>query len=147
MPKSIVIAVDGSPAAVQATVVGLDLAATRGSKVVFVHFSPVARLLFEKEPQKGPSQQEIEQADPVLAAAAQEARARGIDFELEAVDEHGTSDIATDIAGIAEGKDADLIVVGTRGRGAIAGAVLGSVSHRLLSLSRLPVVVTHAAEP
>jgi nucleotide-binding universal stress UspA family protein len=61
-------------------------------------------------------------------------------------DEHGTSDIAEAIAGIAEGTDAAMVVVGTRGRGSLAGAVLGSVSQRLLAVSRIPVVVVRAAE-
>ena len=86
------------------------------------------------------------QVDPVLRAAAETARARAVEFELEIQDERGTGDIAASIAGIAEGRDAALIVVGTRGRGTMTGAVLGSVSHRLLSLSRLPVVVTHAVD-
>jgi nucleotide-binding universal stress UspA family protein len=141
----IVIAVDGSAAAKQATTVGLDLAAAQRAKVVFVHFTAIATSLFEREPTEGPSQQMIEEADPVLGAAAKDARVHGIEFELEIVDEHGTSNMASAIAGIAEGKGANLIVVGTRGRGAVTGAVLGSVSHGLLSLSRLPVVVTHAA--
>ncbi len=144
VPKSIVIAVDGSAAANQATAVGLSLASAEGAKVLFVHCSPIAKSLFDSEPEEGPSQQAIEEADPILRVAAEEARTRGVSFELEIADEHGTSNIAVVIAGIAEGEDADLIVVGTRGRGAIAGGVLGSVSHGLLSLSRLPVVVTHA---
>ena len=140
----IVIAVDGSPAADHATAVGLDIAAAQKAKVLFVHFSPIWRSLFESEPVDGPSQQTIEQEDPVLGAAAKEARARGVGFELELVDEHGAKAIADSIVGIAEGRDAQLIVVGTRGRGAVTGAVLGSVSHELLGISRLPVVVTRA---
>jgi nucleotide-binding universal stress UspA family protein len=143
--RSILIAVDGSPEAKQATSVGLELARAKEATAIFVHFSELAKALFEKEPNKPLSQQAIEETDPVLGAAAEEARARGVGFELEIADEHGTSDIAAAIAGIAEGKEAELIVVGTRGRGAITGAVLGSVAHGLLSISRSPVVVvTHS---
>jgi nucleotide-binding universal stress UspA family protein len=81
----------------------------------------------------------------VLRAAARKGRERAIAFELEIVDERCTSDIAASLAGIAEARGASLVVVGSRGRGTITGAVLRSVSRGLLSLSRVPVLVTHAA--
>jgi nucleotide-binding universal stress UspA family protein len=142
----ILIAVDGSAAADRAALVGLELARAQGSSVVFVHFASIAGELFLRNPEKGPSQDEIEAADPVLRDAAGKARARQIPFELEIVNDHGAANIAADIAGIAEGRKAEIIVVGTRGRGPISGAVLGSVSHALLGASRLPVVVVHAPD-
>ncbi len=144
MAGRIIIAVDGSPPAQRALEVGIDLASTRKAAVTLVHFSPVARALFDANPADSPTQDEIRAADPVLQSAAETAEARGIPVEVEIADEHGTADIAAAIAGIAEGLDADLIVVGTRGRGAVASAVLGSVSHGLLSLATLPVVVVHS---
>lgn len=145
MDRPIVVAVDGSPAAEQAVAVALDLASVQTAKVVFVHYSPIAATLLEAAPDRGPSQEAIEGADGVLRAAAKKGRERAIAFELEILDERGTSDIAASLAGIAEARGASLVVVGSRGRGTIAGAVLGSVSRGLLSLSRVPVLVTHAA--
>jgi nucleotide-binding universal stress UspA family protein len=143
--RPIVVAVDGSPAAEQAVAVALDLASAQTAKVVFVHYSPIAATLLEAAPDSGPSPKGIEAADGVLGAAAKKGRERGIAFELEILDERGTSDIAASLAGIAEARGASLVVVGSRGRGPIAGAVLGSVSFGLLSLSRVPVLVAHAA--
>jgi nucleotide-binding universal stress UspA family protein len=143
--RPIVVAVDGSPAANQAVAVALDLASAQTAKVVFIHFSPIAATLLEAAPDRGPSHEGIEAADDVLRAAARKAEERGIAFELEILDERGTGDIAASLAGIAEGRGASLVVVGSRGRGAIAGAVLGSVSHGLLRASRVPVLVAHAA--
>jgi nucleotide-binding universal stress UspA family protein len=44
------------------------------------------------------------------------------------------------VSRIASDNDVDLIVVGTRGRSALVGAVLGSVTQRLLHVSPCPVL-------
>jgi nucleotide-binding universal stress UspA family protein len=142
--STIVIGVDGTPAATRATEVGVALAASLGAQVVFIHFSPMAEKLFEEDPQNGPTQERLEQADPVLGEAAKMAKRRGVPAELRIQDERRSGMIAANLAGLAEGVDATLLVVGSRGRSEVAGAVLGSVSHELLRMSSRPVVVVHA---
>jgi nucleotide-binding universal stress UspA family protein len=144
--KTIVVGVDGSVAAKRASEVGLGLAASLGAQVVFVHYSPLAVTLFEEDPENGPSQQRLEEADPVLREAAGAARARGVPAELILQDERGTGVIAADLAGMADGLDAEMTVVGNRGRSEVADVVLGSVSHQLLRMSTRPVVVVHAGQ-
>jgi nucleotide-binding universal stress UspA family protein len=53
------------------------------------------------------------------------------------------------LAELADEEEADLIVVASRGRGALRSAFLGSVSHELIGLARCPVLVVppDAREP
>jgi nucleotide-binding universal stress UspA family protein len=144
--STIVIGVDGTPAAVRASEVGVALAASLGAQVLFVHFSPLAETLFEEDPENGPSQERLAEADPVLAEAAKVAKASGVPAELRIQDEHRPGMIAANLAGLADGVDATLVVVGNRGRSEMADVVLGSVSHELLRMSSRPVVVVHAGK-
>ena len=41
----------------------------------------------------------------------------------------------------------DLLVMGSRGRGALSSSVLGSVSHYALNHAGVPVLIIHAVEP
>jgi len=59
-------------------------------------------------------------------------------------------DTVDELVAYADTIDADLIVVGSRGHGAIASAVVGSVSRGVLHEARRPVLVvrgTHVHEP
>ena len=61
---------------------------------------------------------------------------------------HVVSGLNTDpadlIADVAKEADADLIVVGTRGHGRVAGMLLGSVTQRLLHVAPCPVLAVPA---
>ncbi len=59
----------------------------------------------------------------------------------------GDSSVAGHIAALAESVDADLIVVGSHGRGPIAGMLAGSVSQQLPHETHRPVLVLSGTMP
>ncbi len=52
-------------------------------------------------------------------------------------------DPAQEIITAAREKRADLIVMGSRGRGQLEGLILGSVSERVLHSAQMPVLIVH----
>lgn len=78
------------------------------------------------------------QSAEILTAARERARKADVGTILL---ESGTGEVAQTIIEIAQEKKADIIVVGKRGAGRIAGALLGSVSQKLVVLSPLPLTV------
>jgi nucleotide-binding universal stress UspA family protein len=140
-----VIATDGSPEASEAIDVGLTLAAGRGAHAVFVHVVPppdfrATRLGPAQPDDGGPERPED---DPVLQAAAGRAREHGVPFESRL----RAGEPAPEIAAVAADIAADLVVVGSRGRGTITGTLLGSVSRDLLGAATCAVVVVRGARP
>lgn len=80
---------------------------------------------------------ELRDAEEILAVAEAQARNAGIDAEVEALE----GNPAHRIVELAQAREADLIVVGSRGRGSFAGTLLGSVSREVMSHADRPVLV------
>jgi nucleotide-binding universal stress UspA family protein len=76
-----------------------------------------------------------------LREAAQLAAEKGADVETALLKGRP----ADEIVAYADDIDADLIVVGSRGHGSIASALIGSVSLGVLHESRRPVLIVRAA--
>jgi nucleotide-binding universal stress UspA family protein len=81
-------------------------------------------------------------AEAVLTDAARRARGVAPDIAIEAVALIGhASALLPDAA-----KDAEVLVVGSRGRGGFAGLLLGSVSQRMATHASCPVVVVRGRD-
>ncbi len=78
--------------------------------------------------------------DEGLAALAQ---ARSVLDEAGVAYQHhiGVGELAKTILEYAQNKTSSLIIMGTHGRGAVSGALLGSVASRVLHQSEIPVLL------
>lgn len=78
-----------------------------------------------------------------LRSAQALLEAAGLDYEVEIV----TGDPAQQIVEVAEREPCDAIVMGTFGHGALADALVGSVSQEVLQHAGVPVTVVRHAAP
>jgi nucleotide-binding universal stress UspA family protein len=142
--KKIVIATDGSPSALEAVEYGLELAADQGAEPIVVHVAPDTEVLPVVGFGMGAPVSVPHELDEYDRASLDEAVEIAARHGLEAKTELLVGNAAQAIVAYADSVDADLIVVGSRGHGAIAGALLGSVSGRVLHEAKRPVLVVRA---
>jgi nucleotide-binding universal stress UspA family protein len=145
MFRNILISVDGSPHAEEALRQAIDLAAAGNGRLTILTAVPK------------PSNWAMNPA----AAAIVDSLSDQLEHEFTDVSRHAASEIPDSIPvttivthepirlalqkQIDTGKY-DLLVMGSRGRGALSASLLGSVSHFALNHSRIPVLIVHADE-
>jgi nucleotide-binding universal stress UspA family protein len=132
----IVIATDGSEGACAAVHEGIELAYEVGAEVTFVTVRHGVPLLGSPHYQEHLTRQ-LAQARAALDHAEEEADRRGVLHESEILE----GDPASLIADLAGSRNADLLVVGSRGHGGLTSALIGSISRALLTRSPVPVMV------
>ncbi|GGO51569.1 Nucleotide-binding universal stress protein, UspA family [Roseovarius pacificus] len=146
MFRKILVAYDGSKGAEAALEKGAELCKLTGAELmvltVYRHHSILEASLsmVRGSDESGASLDDAMRA--VSREAAEHAKARAGELGVESVHafiKGGPS--ARTIVSFAEEKGCDLIVVGSRGLGASEGYMLGSVSHKVTSLTSIPVLV------
>jgi nucleotide-binding universal stress UspA family protein len=144
MPK-ILIATDGSPPAREAVAYGLEVAAEQGATAVLLQvIPPIDWSMLERGALIRPIPREVERRQGIARA---EAEVLSGEHRIPVLSEVVTGDPAGEIVAYADDHDVDLIVVGTRGRGAVSSALLGSVSQAVLHDAHRPVLVVRGAAP
>jgi nucleotide-binding universal stress UspA family protein len=138
--RSVVCGVDGSPDARAAARVAAGLAERLELRLVLVHAAQAPLM---------PAG--MASAGALLVGTSVDAElAAGVRLLEELMLEEGLAGGETRvvwgfaperIADVADEEDAELIVVGSRGRGAFRAAFLGSVSTELVGVARCPVLV------
>jgi nucleotide-binding universal stress UspA family protein len=138
--ERIVVGVDGSPPAERALRWAMDEARVRRARVQVVHAwrEPVSLVGAAPSATVTVDAAELEVAGhDILDGAVDAVDTAGLAHPPERVLVNGGPALAIlDLAG-----GADLVVVGSRGRGGFAGLVLGSVSQQVAMHARCPVVV------
>lgn len=135
----VVVGVDGSAQSLQAVELALEEAGLRGAPLHVVHCADITPAVLHlsggvnvntKDLATRQHQDVWELTAPVLDDT---------DVDVSKVELSGYP--ADELVRHAEDNDAALIVVGTRGRGRVASAVLGSTSMRVLEHAPCPVLV------
>lgn len=133
--KQILVGVDGSAESRAAVDYAVDLARETG-RDLFLAFVTEPPIPVELVPDEGPD--ELRQwAENVLSGMAQRAARTGIGVETAVL----SGAPAETLASAARAGAIDLVVVGHRGRNAVARALLGSVADRLAQISPKPLLV------
>jgi nucleotide-binding universal stress UspA family protein len=140
--ERIMAAVDGSDESMRAARIAADLASRLGARLVVVHAIPPLALP-PNEPPKVASDIQVAlewDARKTLEQMASALKQPGLALETEVL--VGDS-AAQRVSDRAETLKADMVVVGSRGRGAATRVLLGSFSDRLVHICRRPVLVVH----
>lgn len=138
--KNPLIPIDGSPAALRAMAFALHV--LRGRTDVQVHVLNVQAPMLHPWPGKlvSPDMIAVElrsDGEKLLAAAEEMARAAGV----ACVPQVSIGAAGEEIAAYAAEHGCDAIVMGTRGMGAVAGLVMGSVAQKVGHLASVPVTL------
>lgn len=145
--KPIVIATDGSPSAVEATLRALGLARALETSLVAISvenpqyvgagYYGSAQIINEL------SRTEAERVERSLAEARDLTAGAGVACELV----HATGRIADAICRVAAERQAEMIVIGAHGWGPIRRVLHGSVSTAVVHESPVPVLVVPRSSP
>jgi len=149
LPQHILVAVDGSGPSLRAVAMAATLARAGGGSVTLLHvvdprllrFLPTETAL-AGEARLGLLPDAVERgiredAEGQLALCQRVCEKAGVPATTRV-------EVAAPVRAIADAAaEADLVVIGSRGRGALSGAALGSVSQRVLGATHKPVLVVH----
>jgi nucleotide-binding universal stress UspA family protein len=149
LPQRLVVAVDGSGPSLRAVELATSLArATSGHVTLLLAIDPAPlRLLPLDAGIAGGTRLglELDQIEAKLRKDAEVQLDRCIRICRDAGVAHASRiEVKAPMRAIADAAPhADLVVMGSRGLGAFAGAALGSLSHRVIGAVKCPVLVVH----
>lgn len=142
MFKHIVFATDGSPSAAKASKTAIELARLHNAKLTVVFVIDPYPYMSLGEGTGDAFQAYMNAAYAASAKVTQEledqARQAGVALEKSVVE---GDDVASAIAMVADQQGGDLLVVGSHGRSGIQKLILGSVASKVLTLSKVPVLI------
>jgi nucleotide-binding universal stress UspA family protein len=138
--RTIVVGYDGSAGAAAALETAIELATIEAARIILV-FAYEIPAAYGGE--TGDYRRAVrDRAEAATAKVVPRLEESGVEFDVELVPERP----AVGLVHIAEQTGASMIVVGTNGEHPIKGVVLGSVAHKLLHVSHVPVLVVPIVE-
>ncbi len=147
MFKHILIPVDGSKTALHAADIAIKLAAQVNAKITVVHVIHVYPYVSLGDSAVEGFDQYLSaataSASAAISAVRQRVEAAGVRFDSRIAE---SNTVWRGILDAAAHTDADLIVMGTHGRGMIDRLLLGSVTQRVLSRAGVPVMVVRGTD-
>jgi nucleotide-binding universal stress UspA family protein len=148
MYQRILVGFDDSDVARRALQEALGLAKESGAAVKIVHAVDVMLLstgevYMDLEAYR---RERLAAGDEVLARARQLASASGVQVETALIEVEGTQ-FSNAIIAEAKSWSAELIVLGTHGRGALAHLLMGSVAERVVRHAPVPVLLVKGEKP
>ncbi|HKB21086.1 MAG TPA: universal stress protein [Gaiellaceae bacterium] len=135
--KEFLVAIDGSEGSDAAVEEAVVLAREVGAMVTFAFVRKPPSSLLGYPYYDRLLSTELGKARETIGAAATKADEAGVESRAEILE----GDPVDEILSVADNRGADLIVMGSRGRGALAGALLGSVSSGVVQHASVPVLV------
>jgi nucleotide-binding universal stress UspA family protein len=138
MFKTILLAVDGSEHAEKAAELAAQLAREGNDEIVVTHVTELLPSRFQVQP--GIDLEFDKDAIALARGYAADMEADGLKVRVE-LRHSQYGHIARIITNLADDVDAGLIVMGSRGRSDLSALLLGSVAHKVLHLSRRPVLI------
>jgi nucleotide-binding universal stress UspA family protein len=141
--KEIMVAVDGSDGSRAAVDEAVELAGALGAHITFASVRKAPSSVLGTPYYECRLARDLGIARAVVNAGVERARRAGIEADGRVLEGSAVDEILS----FADNSGADLIVMGSRGHGALAGALLGSVSDAVVQHSNVPVLVAKQAAP
>jgi len=137
MYASIIVALDGSDQSLCALNHGRAIAECFGSRLILVHAFPHTSDLRDSIEYNNLVAMRIKRGEEIIETARKQLGQTSLKVDEELLE----GPAADAILAVAATRKCELIVMGSRGMGALKGMVLGSVSNEVSHYSRCPVMV------
>jgi nucleotide-binding universal stress UspA family protein len=141
--KKVLIAIDSEPVGVRAAETGIDLALALGAEVAFIHVMDTS-LIYPGE--SGPSPNELIAAATLNAKRLVATIRQRLPPQSSVLEFFEVGTPSDEIVKAAEEWSADLLVIGSHGRGGNQRALLGSVAEAVMRHAPCPLVVVRSKE-
>ena len=142
-PTTILLATDGSREAQLAAATAADLAKSTGSELHVVHVGEIPLVYHpERHAYRAEYEEHEKEAQQLLEAEVARVKEAGATVAQSHLRLGGANSRADEeIVELAQGIDAGLIVMGSRGQGRLRRALVGSVSESVVRHAHCPVTI------